>query len=394
MLSSLPAYEFFAPPRIVFGWGRRSELGNLVRGLGRRAFLISGSRTLDQNGVIESLLDDLKSVGIDSIRCAAITHEPEVSDVDQLVNQLRASSITDGDFVIAVGGGSAIDLAKAVSALLTNTHGSSVLDFLEGVGKGLKIEQQPLPLVVLPTTSGTGSEATKNAVISSYSPPFKKSLRSDMMVPKLVLIDPELSVSVPAAVTAATGMDALTQLIESNISCRAKPIPQALCQRGLEGVVAALRRAFHQPDDRPARELLAQSALLSGMALANSGLGVAHGIAAALGVHCRVPHGLACAMLLPTAIRVNAEASQVELARVMTVMTGRNWASPRAAIEAGLDTITNLLDELKIPRRLSAVGVQSSQLPAIVQSSHGNSLDGNPRKISDVELLEILESLQ
>jgi alcohol dehydrogenase class IV len=394
MLPQLPAYEFFSPPRIVFGWGRRTELGNLVRGFGNRAFVISGSRTLDKNGVLESLLDLLRSANIEPVPCAAITHEPEVADVDQLVRQLRSHSIAPGDFVIAVGGGSAIDLAKAVSALLTNPHGSSVLDFLEGVGKGLKIEQQPLPLVVLPTTSGTGSEATKNAVISSYTPPFKKSLRSDMMVPKLVLIDPELSVSVPASVTAATGMDALTQLIESDISCRAKPIPQALCLRGLEGMIPALRRAYHQPDDRPARELLAQSALLSGMALANSGLGVAHGIAAALGVHCRVPHGLACAMLLPTAIRVNSEVRQTELARVMTVLTGRNWASPRAAIEAGTDMITSLLDELKIPRRLADVGVRPDQIPALVQSSHGNSLDGNPRKISDAELLEILESLQ
>jgi alcohol dehydrogenase class IV len=394
MLPQLPAYEFFAPSRIVFGWGRRTDLGNLVRGFGTRAFVISGSRTLDKNGVLESLFDLLRSVDIEPVPCAAITHEPEVADVDRLVGQLRLHSIAPGDFVIAVGGGSAIDLAKAVSALLTNPHGSSVLDFLEGVGKGLKIEQQPLPLVVLPTTSGTGSEATKNAVISSYTPPFKKSLRSDMMVPKLVLIDPELSVSVPASVTAATGMDALTQLIESDISCRAKPIPQALCLRGLEGIIPALRRAYHQPDDRPARELLAQSALLSGMALANSGLGVAHGIAAALGVHCRVSHGLACAMLLPTAIRVNSEVRQAELARAMTVMTGRNWASPRAAIEAGTDVITSLLEELKIPRRLADVGVRPDQIPALVQSSHGNSLDGNPRKISDAELLEILESLQ
>jgi len=394
MVPALPAYDFFSPPHIVFGWGCRTELGPLVRKFGRRAFVVCGSRTLERNGSIESLFDSLRAVEIEPIRCGEITHEPVVVDVDQLVNHLRTMSVTEGDFVIAVGGGSAIDLAKAASALVTNSHGSSVLDFLEGVGKGLKIERAPLPLVVLPTTSGTGSEATKNAVISSYAPPFKKSLRSDMMIPKLVLIDPELSISVPPSVTAATGLDALTQLIESHISCRAKPIPQALCLRGLDGVVPALRRAFHQPDDRPARELLAQSALFSGMALANSGLGIAHGIAAALGVHCRVPHGLACAMLLPTAIQINSEVRLTEMSQAMTMMTGRNWASPRAAVTAGLDTISSLLDELKIPRRLSEVGVQVSQIPAIVQSAHGNSLDGNPRKVSDSELAEILESLQ
>ncbi len=394
MLPALPAYDFFSPSRIVFGWGRRSELGNLLRGWGKRVFLVAGSRTLDQIGILDQLADTLQAAGLEAIRCGSILHEPEVADVDQLVASLKQQHAGAGDCVLGIGGGSAIDLAKAAAALVTNTQGSSVLDFLEGVGRVLKIERPPLPLVVLPTTSGTGSEATKNAVISSYSPPFKKSLRSDLMIPRLVLIDPELSISVPPPVTAATGLDAITQLIESFISCRAKPIPQALALRGLEGVVPALRRAYHQPDDRSARELLAQSALLSGMALANSGLGVAHGIAAALGVHCRITHGLACAMLLPTAIRINAEVRPAELAQVMTVVTGRHWASPRAAIEAGLDTITRLLDELQIPRRLTDVGVFESQFPDIVRSSHGNSLDGNPRPVSDQELLEILHSLR
>ncbi len=393
MLPNLPAYDFFAPSRIVFGWGRRSELGQHIRGLGRRVFLISGSRTLSQNGTLDTLCESLTVVGIETVQCGSISHEPEVPDVDQLVAKLRALQAGDGDIVLGIGGGSAIDLAKATAAIVTNHHGDTVRDFLEGVGKGLKIEKPPLPLVVMPTTSGTGSEATKNAVISSYDPPFKKSLRSDLMVPRLVLIDPELSVTVPPHVTAATGLDAITQLIESDISCRAKPIPQALALRGLEGVVPALRKAFHCPDDRPARELLAQSALLSGMALANSGLGVAHGIAAALGVHCRITHGLACAMLLPTAIRINSEVQQGELARVMTALTGRNWASPRAAIEAGLDLLSQLLEELKIPRHLAELGVKTDQFPAIVRSSHGNSLDGNPRQVSDGELLEILHSL-
>lgn len=393
MLPAIPAYDFFAPSRIVFGWGRRTELATLLRGWGKRAFLVTGSRTLDQNGTVNQLSDLIQQAGLQPVHSGSISHEPEVTDVDRLVNQLRELQAGAGDCVIGIGGGSAIDLSKAAAALATNPHGSSVLDFLEGVGRGLKIEQSPLPLVIMPTTSGTGSEATKNAVISSYDPPFKKSLRSDMMVPKLVLIDPELSVSVPAATTAATGLDAITQLIESYISCRAKPLPQALSLRGLEGVVPALRRACEQPDDRPARELLAQSALLSGMALANSGLGIAHGIAAALGVHARVTHGLACAMLLPTAIRINSEVRQAELARTMTVLTGRTWASQRAAIEAGLDTINQLIDELRIPRRLKDVGVQESQYAGIVRSSHGNSLDGNPRKVSDAELMEILQSL-
>jgi alcohol dehydrogenase class IV len=163
--------------------------------------------------------------------------------------------------------------------------------------------------------------------------------------------------------------------------------------RGLEGVVPALRQAYYVPDDRLARELLSQSALLSGMALANSGLGVAHGIAAALGVHCRITHGLACAMLLPTAIRINSEVRRDELGRAMTAMTGRSWGTPQAAIEAGLDQLGQLMDDLKIPKHLAELGVKTEQLPAIVRSSHGNSLDGNPRPVSDSELLEILHAL-
>ena len=393
MLPTLPAYDFFAPSRIVFGWGRRVELGQQLRSMGSRVFLISGSQTLNRNGTLNSLCESLAVVGIETVHCGNISHEPEVPDVDNLVALLRTLRAGDGDIVLGIGGGSAIDLAKAAAAIVTNNQGNSVCDFLEGVGKGLQIERPPLPLVVLPTTSGTGSEATKNAVISSYVPPFKKSLRSHLMVPRLVLIDPELSVTVPPAVTAATGLDAITQLIESVISCRANPIPQALALRGLENVVPALRRAYHDPDDRPARELLAQSALLSGMALANSGLGVAHGIAAALGVQARVTHGLACAMLLPTAIRINSVVRQAELAQITTVLTGRTWASPQAAIEAGLELLSQLLDELKIPRHLEDLGVKADQFPAIVQSSHGNSLNGNPRPVSDSELLEILHSL-
>jgi len=203
----LTPYDFFAPNRIIFGWGRRAEIGAIARSLGTRAFLVSGSRTLDSNGTIDELCRFMKSAGIVVERLATQTREPEVGDVDTTVAQLRQIGAQDGDLVIAIGGGSAIDLAKAVAALATNPHGESVRDFLEGVGRGLKIEQPPLPLLAIPTTSGTGTEATKNAVISSYDPPFKKSLRSDLMVPKVVLVDPELTLSLPRAITAHTGMD-------------------------------------------------------------------------------------------------------------------------------------------------------------------------------------------
>ena len=380
---SIPQYDLLMPRRIVFGWGRRSELPDLVKTTGKRAFLIVGSRTLQENGTIGELADSLASAGLDVIDLATISREPEVSDVDRATRLLLETGVREGDFLIAIGGGAAVDLAKAVAAMATNRDGDGVRDYLEGVGRGLQVTRPPLPMIAVPTTAGTGSEATKNAVISSYDPAFKKSLRSELMVPDVVVVDPELTVSAPRAVTANSGMDALTQLIESFISRRAKPIPQALCRHGMRLSFRYLVEAVEQPGSRPAREAMSHAALLSGIALANSGLGMAHGVAAALGVHCGVPHGLACAVMLPTALRVNFEVS-------------RDWISEIAEIAGTTDVINHVVEvgeRIGIPQSLSAIGVNREQIPDIVRSSRGNSMNGNPREISDAELTQILEDL-
>ena len=386
-------YEFFAPKQITFGWGRGAEVGPLAAELGRRAFLITGSKTLEQQGTLGEIERHLQSAGIEVLRMASLSREPEVVDVDSAVKMLLEHQPRPGDFVLAVGGGSAIDLAKAVAALATNREGDSVRDYLEGVGRGLSIDKEPLPLMVLPTTAGTGSEATKNAVISCYDPPFKKSLRSPRMVPDVVLIDPELTISVPALTTAHTGLDAITQLIESYLSRRARPIPQALCLAGLKNAVPALARAVRAGSDRTARETMSHAALLSGMALANSGLGMAHGVAAALGVHCRVPHGLACAVMLPAALRVNAEVSKDRMPALAFALTGKLIDDPRTAGRVCVETIESLAEEIGIPQRLSEIGVTADQIPALVQSSRGNSMSGNPRDLSDEELGALLEEM-
>ncbi|MBV9124699.1 MAG: iron-containing alcohol dehydrogenase, partial [Planctomycetes bacterium] len=273
----LSSYDFLAPRKIVFGWGRRQEIGALARPLGKRAFLVFGSRTLQHQGVGDEITRHLKAAGIEPVPVANLNREPEVADVDQTTTDLLALGAGEGDFLIAIGGGSAIDLAKASSAMSTNQESASVVDFLEGVGRGLALTRPPLPLLAMPTTAGTGTEATKNAVISSFDPPFKRSLRSDLMVPAVVLVDPELTVSLPPTTTAYTGMDAITQLIESYLSRRAKPIPQALCLQGLELAAGALAEAVEDGRSRTARERMSHAALLSGLALANSGLGLAHG---------------------------------------------------------------------------------------------------------------------
>jgi len=384
-------YDLLLPPRIVFGWGRRAELPELAKPLGRRALLVSGSRTLDATGRLDELIDSFRGANIAVERLAVITREPEVADVDDCVGRLSELTVRDGDFVVAVGGGSAIDLGKAVAAMATNREGESVRDYLEGVGRGLKITNRPLPMIALPTTAGTGSEATKNAVISCYDPPFKKSLRSDLMVPRVVLIDPELTVSAPKPVTAHSGMDALTQLIESFISRRAKPVPRALCRQGIELALRYLVEAVEQPESRPAREAMSHAALLSGIALANSGLGMAHGVAAALGVHCRVPHGLACAVMLPTAMQVNRDVRSQDLAEIGKIIDPETSADRQSAL--AIETVRDLGERIGIPAKLSELGVRAVQIPAIVRSSRGNSMSGNPRALSDDELTGILEQM-
>jgi alcohol dehydrogenase len=386
-------YEFIAPPRIVFGWGRRRDIGALAATMGRRAFAIVGARTLVQNGGWSSLAESLHAHGVECVLAATISREPEITDVDELVAGLREKGAGVGDTVIAVGGGSAIDLGKAAAALVTNRHGETVRDFMEGVGRGLTITETPLPLLALPTTGGTGTEATKNAVIACHDPPVKKSIRSPLLVPRIVLVDPELAVSVPPATTAWTGLDAITQLIESYLCRFAKPIPQALAIEGLRRALPAVVRAVRAGSDRPAREAMAHAALLSGMALANSGLGFAHGVAAALGVTTHVAHGLACAVMLPVALRINREVAQNALATLGRQTLPLGSVGDAAAADAFIHHIAGLCAELNVPTRLSALRVRREQLDELTRGSRGSSMNGNPRQLNDDELRAVLEEM-
>ena len=382
MIASI-SYDFLAPQRIVFGWGRRREVGKLGRTLGHRAFLICGLPPDAAGDVLNEIGGLLRAEGIEPVPVATLLHEPEVGDVDRVAAEARELHAGAGDFLLAVGGGAAIDLAKAVAAMSVNSESPTVKDYLENVGRDLKIVHPPLPVLAMPSTAGTGAEATKNAVISCYDPPFKKSLRDDRLMPRIALVDPELTVTVPPSVTAAGGMDAITQLIESYVSRKAQPIPRALAMQGLKLAVPAIVEAVENGASRPAREAMSHAALLSGMALANSGLGMAHGVAAALGTHCRVPHGAACALMLPAAIRVNMKVCRREFAELGQMLS--------IDFLHGIDA---LCDRVGVPRRLSQVGVAPEQIPALVKSSRGASMSGNPRELSDAELTAILEELK
>lgn len=387
-----PEYDFIAPAKIVFGWGRRTEVGRHGRALGNRAMLVHGMPDDIAAKVIPQIAESLQAEGVEVAELGTLHHEPEVADVDRVTEEYRRAGVREGDFLIGIGGGAAIDLAKAVAARATNPAGDSVADYLENVGRDLKLTERPLPVLAMPTTAGTGAEATKNAVISSYDPPFKKSLRDDLMMPRVALVDPELTVSVPPAVTAASGMDAITQLIESYISARAKPIPCALSVEGLRRAMPAIVEAVEDGGNRPAREAMSHAALLSGMALANSGLGLAHGVAPALGIHCRTPHGAACALMLPTALRVNRSVREEELARLAHVVFGAKTRGG-AGVDMLIEQIESICHRIGTPARLGEVGVTADQIPAIVKSSRGNSMSANPVQLSDEELTELLENL-
>lgn len=387
-------YDLLMPRQVVFGWGRRSEVGVRAAGLGQRVFLVSGSRTLRKSALWNEIEQSLDAAKLQTVDLGVISREPEVEDVDAFVVRLRdLGGGQPGDIVLAIGGGAALDLGKAVAALATNRQSETVKDYLEGVGRGLQITERPLPLVAMPTTSGTGSEATKNSVISSQTGGFKKSLRSDRMIAEVALLDPELTVSCPRDTTAWSGMDAITQLIESLITPKSTEITRALCHEGLRCAVPWLQRAVVDPTCRPAREAMSHAAFLSGVTLANAGLGIAHGVAAALGVLCGIPHGLACATLLPVALRVNRGQCEPALAQLAPLFSRRSWDTPAAAADFTVDAVRELALSLRIPLRLRDLGVEKSQLPALVPASRGNSMNGNPRSLSDSELSDILEAL-
>jgi len=416
MDDALAAYDFATPPLIRFGAGRIAEIGAAVALLGRRAWIIGGGRSLAASGARERIDASLRASGIDSRIIATSGGEPTVDQVAAALAGI-ASENRDGVVMVAVGGGATIDLAKAVAALATNMPAglasgpdrdvhldTFVVDHLEGVGRGLTIGQWPLPVVAVPTTAGTGAEATRNAVISCPRRRFKKSMRSPMMVPRVALVDPDLTASCDPTTIAASGLDCITQLIESFI-CRFKqPLPQCLVLESLPRALHALPQLLrqkpegedlqHWTDSRAAdRAAMSHAALLSGMALTNSGLGMAHGVAAALGIGCGTPHGLACAVMLPAAMRVNRKAAEHDFARLERAVDPAAPSDDPAAADAFMERIERLCLASGVPRRLSELGVKADQIDWLAEHSGGASMRGNPVTLTPAELRGVLAAM-
>ena len=383
-------YSLLMPHEVRFGWGVRSELPDLVAQFGQRAFLVTGGSSLEASGHLAAITAAFVEADMQVEMIRSSGSEPTIAMVDEATAHIVGCEPREGDVVVGLGGGAVMDLAKALAAMATNAGGRSIREYLEGVGSGLELLRTPLPVIAVPTTAGTGSEATKNAVISVNEPPCKKSLRSTHMMPRVALIDPEFTVSCPPHITAWSGMDAITQLIESFLSQRANSFSQMLCLEGLPGSIRALRTAFVDGENRMAREFLSHAAFLSGLALANSGLGFAHGVAAALGSTSHVPHGLACAVLLPVALRVNRDACRDQFPLLASALIpGNSSQDPYGAVE---QAIVSLLEDLRIPLQLRELGVAEADLPAIAEGSMGNSMSGNPVPMTPSDVLNVLEN--
>jgi len=380
-------FEFATAGRIIFGPGVLREAGGLISALGRRALVVTG-QTQER---AEPLLQQLAAAGVEAI-LLSVAGEP-TTDLAGVGARLAIES--GAQVVIGFGGGSSLDAAKAIAALAAN--GGDPLDYLEVVGRGKTLAEPALPVIAIPTTAGTGAEVTRNAVLLSPQHAVKASLRSPTMLPRLALVDPELTYSLPPHVTASTGLDALTQLIEPFTSSRANPMTDALCREGMARVARSLRRAFSKGHDTAAREDMALASLLGGLALANAGLGAAHGFAGPVGGMFDAPHGAICASLLPHVMSTNVAAlaqrrpGSPELSRydeVAAIVTG----NPLALAKDGVQWVQALAQDLGIPP-LRAYGIRKEHIEVLVQkTAAASSTKANPIVLTTEELTGILQA--
>ena len=354
-------FDFFNVPRIVFGRGTIARLSEFVPPASR-VMLVYNGRKPDVPHAVE-----FRQRG-----------EPTVADIDAALAVARGAKV---DFVLGVGGGSAIDAAKAVAGLLGN--GGVASDYMEVVGKGQRITRPAVPWIAIPTTAGTGAEVTRNAVIGWPEKKFKASIRSELLLPRVALIDPELGLAVPPPVTAASGMDALCQCIEAYVSNGANRMTDAIAVEGIGLAGSNLRRAYENGQDAAAREGMAYTALCGGIALTNAGLGAVHGFAAPIGANFPIPHGVICGRLLPPVIRANndhADPATRSKIRALDDLLGDNAAAVTA----------KLVDDLSLPG-LATFGMHESDVEPMVQlAKKASSMRYNPVILPDDVLREIL----
>lgn len=355
-------FEFATAGRIVFGAGSAAKIDSIAAGFGTRPLLVTGVRGATGTSFV-------------------VPGEPTVDLVREGAALCKAIK---ADVLVAVGGGSVMDAAKAIAILAPNS--GEPLDYLEVVGRGQPFEYPSLPVIAVPTTAGTGTEVTRNAVLGSPEHQVKASLRSPHMLPRVAIVDPDLTLDLPPAITASTGLDALTQLIEPYVSARANPMTDVFCLEGIRRVARSLRRAYTDGHDRAARADMSLAALLGGLSLANAGLGVVHGFAAPIGGMFDAPHGAVCAALLPHGMKVNLPARSERFVTIARLLTGRDDAKA----EDGVEWVQRLCSDLSIPG-LGTYGVTDSA-DLVEKASAASSMKANPVVLSKEQLHEVLRA--
>ncbi len=378
-------FEFATSTRIVFGNGSFKKVPELIGEFGNKVFIVTGKNRFLTN----QLTGWLSQTGIESVNFNVYS-EPAVSDIEKGVSLARE---TGCKVVIGIGGGSVIDSGKAIAAMVPNS--GELTDYLEIIGKGRKLEEIPVPFIAVPTTAGTGAEVTKNSVIKSKEHNVKVSLRSNSMFPKVAVIDPLLTVTMPKEITASTGIDALTHLLETFVSCQSNPFIDMLGREGMKRIAASLEKAYSDGNDLEARENMAMASMLGGMALANVKLGAVHGFAGPLGGMFPIPHGAVCACLLPAVMEVNIAALKEKkmekqlhkFDEVAKILTGNN----SAFAEDGYNRVKELIKELKIPS-LSDFQIPESVFPELTEKAkNSSSMKGNPVELTSRQLYSVLE---
>ncbi len=378
-------FNFATAGKIIFGRGTVTQVGTLAASMGRRALVVM----VDERQAAP-VLHSLGEAAVEVVSFC-VTSEPTTASVREGTQRAREAGC---GLVVAAGGGSVIDTGKAVAALLTN--GGDPLDYLEVVGRGQPLTKRSAPLIAIPTTAGTGAEVTANAVLASPEHKVKVSLRGALILPHVALVDPELTYSVPPAITASTGLDALTQVLEPYVSVAANPITDTLCREGLWRAAESLLRAFKDGGDAEAREDMALVSLLGGLALANAKLGAVHGFAGVLGGMYDAPHGAICGRLLPYVMETNVAALAAReptnpaldrYGEVATILIG----DFDATAGDGVAWVRDLCQGLAVPG-LAAYGVSRGHFVEIVEKTQrSSSMKGNPLKLTDAELVAILE---
>jgi len=385
---SISGFQFSTATQIIFASGKFHETVPQIAAYGKRALVTSGVSGTDLESEITSSLES------QGIKCYVFTvlREPTTQLVSEAVDIARQSKI---ELIIGIGGGSAIDTGKAVSALIKNR--GEILDYLEVVGRGKPLQEDPQSFIAIPTTAGTGSEVTKNAVLEVPEEGVNVSLRSAKMYADLALVDPQLTLGLPPNITASSGLDALTQLIEPFVSNRANPLVDAICRQGIQVASRSLKRAYRQGDSLDAREGMSLASLFGGLALANAKLGAVHGFAAPLGGMLHAAHGSICACLLAAVMSMNVQAlcerdpqNPVlnKYKEIAVLLTGESDAS----LEDGIHWVKETCEDLNIPG-LRSMGFKEGMLGEAVQKGAiASSMGGNPIQLTQAELESILDS--